>query len=123
MKLKLHEIELFMNDADETRKFYSETLAFMNLMDEDGLKVWDSGYPGLDFTYSTHFPNKTSISFLTDDLEAYVKQLRDNGLDVKDPEDAHIGMRAVSFEDPNGIRVEIQEPTDKSPLWLKDMLK
>jgi catechol 2,3-dioxygenase-like lactoylglutathione lyase family enzyme len=43
VKLKLHEIELFMNDANETKKFYSETLSFKNLMDEDGIKVWDSG--------------------------------------------------------------------------------
>jgi hypothetical protein len=32
-------------------------------------------------------------------------------------------MRAFSIEDPNGIRIEIQEPTDESPEWLKDMLK
>ena len=45
------------------------------------------------------------------------------GLGVDDPGDSHLGMRAFALEDPDGHRIEIQSPTEKSPQWLKDMLK
>jgi catechol 2,3-dioxygenase-like lactoylglutathione lyase family enzyme len=123
MKIKLHEIELNSKDPEASKHFYHEKLGIPILMEEEGLKCFDSGYPGLDIGASVHFPGKVSISFLVEDIDAYVKELRARGVEVDDPEDAHLGMRAFSLEDPDGHRVEIQSPTVESPQWLKDLLK
>jgi len=123
MKIKLHEIELDAKDPEASKRFYHETLGIPINLDENGLKCFDSGYTGLDIDASVHFPGKVSISFLVEDIDAYAKELRAKGLDVDDPGDSHLGMRAFALEDPDGHRVEIQSPTEKSPQWLKDMLK
>lgn len=123
MKIKLHEIELNSAKPEASKEFYGNLLGLPVNVDEDGLKCFASGWPGLDVNASLHFPGKTSISFLVDDIDAYVAMLREKGLEVKDPEDSHLGMRAFSLEDPAGYRVEIQSPTEKSPGWLKEMIK
>ena len=123
MKIKLHEIELDAKDPETSKRFYHEKLGIPINLDKNGLKCFDSGYPGLDIDASIHFPGKVSISFLVEDIDAYVKELRAKGLDVDDPGDSHLGMRAFALEDPDGHRIEIQSPTEKSPQWLKDMLK
>ena len=123
MKLILHEIELNMKNQEKTLEFYSDILGLNVKHKHDGLQVYDSGWAGLYFDNSVHYPNKTSISFLTDDLESYVKHLSNKGINVNDPEDSHLGMKTVSFEDPNGIRIEIQEPTEQSPVWLRKMIR
>jgi catechol 2,3-dioxygenase-like lactoylglutathione lyase family enzyme len=121
MKLKLHEIELFMKDQEASRRFYHEVLGIPVLHEHEGLITLDSGWKGLDMDASVHFPGKVSISFLVEDIDAFVKELRDKGVEIEDPKDSHFGMRAVTLEDPDGHRVEIQSPTDQSPQWLRDM--
>jgi catechol 2,3-dioxygenase-like lactoylglutathione lyase family enzyme len=64
-----------------------------------------------------------SISFLGEDIDQFVNEVRGKGGQVEDPEDSHLGMRAVAWEDPDRHRVEIQAPTEKSPEWLKKMAK
>ena len=123
MKIRLHEIELDAQDPEASKRFYHETLGIPILVDEDGLKCFDSGYPGLDIDASVHFPGIVSISFLVEDIDAYADALRAKGMQVDDVADAHLGMRACSLNDPDGHRIEIQSPTDKSPQWLWDMLK
>ena len=123
MKIKLHEIELNTAQPEASKKFYGDLLGLPVNVDEDGLKCFGSGWQGLDVDTSVHFPGKTSISFLVDDIDAYVALLREKGLEVNEPEESHLGMRAFSLEDPDGHRVEIQSPTDKSPDWLKEMIK
>ena len=123
MKIKLHEIEMDAKNPEASKRFYHETLGIPINLDENGLKCFDSGYPGLDIDASVHFPGRVSISFLVEDIDAYVKELRDKGVEVDEPGDSHLGMRAFALEDPDGHRVEIQSPTAKSPQWLKDMLK
>jgi catechol 2,3-dioxygenase-like lactoylglutathione lyase family enzyme len=122
MKLKLHEIELFMKDQKASRQFYHDVLGLPVLHEKEGLGVFDSGWSGLNLDTSVHFPGKVSISFLVEDIDAFVAELRAKGIEVDEPGESHLGMRAVALEDPDGHRVEIQSPTDQSPQWVKDMM-
>jgi catechol 2,3-dioxygenase-like lactoylglutathione lyase family enzyme len=123
MKLRLHEIELNAKDPEASKSFYTDVLGIPILLDQQGLKCFDSGWPGLDIDASIHFPGQMSISFLVEDIDQFVNELRDKGVQVDDPDGSHLGMRAVALEDPDGHRVEIQAPTEKSPEWLKKMAK
>ena len=123
MKIKLHEIELYSKDPEASKRFYNGVLGIPINVDQDGLKCFDSGWPGLDVDASVHFPGKVSISFLVDDLDAFMKELRAKGIKVDGPDESHLGMRAFALQDPDGHRVEIQTPTEKSPQWLRDMIK
>jgi catechol 2,3-dioxygenase-like lactoylglutathione lyase family enzyme len=123
MKLKLHEIELFMADQKASRRFYHDILGLPILHEHEGLATFDSGWSGLDVDTSVHFPGKVSISFLVGDIDAFVAGLRAKGVEVDAPGESHLGMRAVALEDPDGRRVEVQSPTEESPQWLRDMVE
>ena len=123
MKIILHEIELYSREPEASKKFYTELLGLDVNVDNEGLKCYETGWAGLDFNKSIHFPGKMSISFLVEDIDQFVKELRNNGVEVDDPVTSHLGMRAIVLTDPDGTRVEIQTPTDSSPNWLKNMLK
>ena len=123
MKLKLHEIEFNAEDVEASKRFYNNLLGVPVNVDQKGLKCFDSGWTGLDIDISIHFPGKVSISFLVDDIDQFVKELRGKGVQVNDPVGSHLGMRAVVLEDPDGHRVEIQSPTEKSPDWLRKMIQ
>jgi len=120
--MKLHEIESYSKDPEVSKRFYHETLGLWIDIDQKGLKVFRSGWDGLDIDASQHFLGKVSISFLVPNIDEYVKRLREKGIDVEDPRDSHLGMRAFSIMDPDGYRIEIQSPTDKSPQWLREMI-
>ncbi|HEX8278717.1 MAG TPA: VOC family protein [Segetibacter sp.] len=69
--MKLHGIELFSNDVERTKDFYSSVIGLRTKLDEDGLKVFDPGIEGVDLNISGHYPaNKISLSFLVKDLDA-----------------------------------------------------
>ena len=123
MKPKLHEIELNVEDPEASKRFYNDLLGLPVNVDQKGLKCFDSGWPGLDVDTSIHFLGKVSISFLVDDIDQFVRELRGKGVHVDDPHDSHLGMRAVALQDPDGHRVEIQAPTEKSPEWLRKMIQ
>lgn len=123
MKLKLHEIELSAKNPEASKQFYRDVLGIPLALDEKGLKCFDSGWPGLDIDLSVHFPCKVSLSFLVADLDQFVQELREKGIQVEDPDDSHLGMRAVTLVDPDGHRVEIQTPSEKSPDWLLKMVE
>jgi len=119
MRIKLHEVELNTGKSRESREFYEKKLGLKLNLDEDkGLNVFDSGWPGLDFNTSVHRPGKTIISFITDDLPAYVTRLRESGIPVSDPKESHLGLLSVSFEDPDGHLIVVQGLTEKCPPWL-----
>ncbi len=120
--MKLHEIELYSKDPEASKKFYHEILGLWIDRDQKGLKVFRSGWDGLDIDVSQHFPGKVSISFLVKNIDEYVKRLREKGIHVEDPKESHLGMRAFSVIDPDGYRIEIQSPTEKSPAWLREMI-
>ncbi len=123
MGVKLHEIELNAKDPEASKKFYNELLGLPITRDQEGLKVFDSGRPGLDVDASVHNAGKVSISFLVADLGKFVEELRGKGVEVEDPSEAHLGMRAVTLEDPDGYLIQIQSPTAASPDWLKSMVQ
>ena len=120
--MKLHEIELYVRDPEASKHFYHEILGLPLNVDQKGLKVFRSGWEGLDVDVSVHHPGKISISFLVRDLDALVEKLRFRGLEFEDPKDTHLGMRAINLLDPDGHRIEIQSPTDESPDWLRSMV-
>ena len=123
MKIKLHEIELSVKDPEVSKRFYNQVLGIPINVDQEGLKCFNSGSPSLDVDTSVHFPGKVSISFLVEDIDAFVKDLRSKGVEDDDPDESHLGMRAFALEDPDGHRVEIQNPTEKAPQWLKVMIQ
>ncbi len=123
MKLKLHEIELNTKNPEASKRFYNDLLGIPINLDQKGLKCFDSGWPGLDIDVSTHFSGKVSISFLVEDIDQFVAELREKGIQVDEPSDSHLGMRVTALEDPDGYRVEIQAPTKKSPDWLRKMIE
>jgi catechol 2,3-dioxygenase-like lactoylglutathione lyase family enzyme len=123
MKIRLHEIELNVKNPDASKKFYHEILGLGVAVDQDGLKVFDSGWPGIDIDASTHYPAKTSVSFLIEDLDTFVAELRAKGVTVNAPYKTHLGMHAIAMEDLDGHRIEIQSPTNQSPEWLKAMIR
>jgi catechol 2,3-dioxygenase-like lactoylglutathione lyase family enzyme len=123
VKFKLHEIELNAKDPEASKRFYSDILGISIMLNQRGLKCFDSGWMGLDFDVSTHFPGKVSISFLVPDIDQFVTELKEKGVQVEAPRESHLGMRAVALEDPDGHRVEIQTPTEKSPDWLRKMIE
>jgi len=123
MKLKLHEVELNSEDPEASKKFYHETLGLPIGQDQKGLKVFNAGWPNLDIDASVHFPGQVSLSFLVEDIDKFVEGIRAKGIQVEDPTDGHLGVRAVVLEDPDGHRIEIHSPTEKSPNWLKEMIE
>lgn len=123
MKLKLHEIELNSRNPEASKDFYHGLLGLPIGQDLEGLKVFDSGWPNVDIDASIHFPGQTLISFLVEDLEAFIAELKAKGVEVDEPKDTHLGMRSIMLTDPDGHKVAIQTPTDASPDWLKEMVK
>ena len=112
-----------MKDPEASKRFYSDILGIPIKLDQKGLKSFDSGWTGLDFDVSTHFPDIVSISFLVPDIDQFVNKLKEKGVQVEAPRESHLGMRAVALEDPDGHRVEIQTPTKKSSDWLRKMIE
>jgi len=123
MKLILHEIELNSKDTEAGKRFYRDLLGLPMAVNQEGLKVFDSGWPGVDLNISIHNPGQTTISFLVDDLDGFVTELKKKGCNVSNVYETHMEMRAIELEDPDGNRIEIQCPTEKSPKFLHEMLK
>lgn len=107
MKLRLLEIELNTNKPDEQKRFYNEVLGLDNYVDEDGLKVFSSGVPDLDFIKSKHFPGQVSLSFYSDDIKECVKELKSKG--IKIIKKYGFPVSAIVIEDPDGCRIEIKK--------------
>ena len=123
MKLILHEVELNSKDVESSKKFYHDLLGLPVHVDQEGLKVFNSGWSGLDLNTSIHNTGQTTISFLVDDLDGFVRKLREKDYVVGDIFETHLGMRAIELEDPDGNRIEIQCPTEESPQFLHDMIQ
>ncbi len=122
---------IFVNDMKETIDFYTEKL---------GLRLLDGPhhYPGncdmafvgsdwhayieLVYDLEEHPPYELgnryehlALEIETDDLQSYVDGLRARGVKiVKDVKKSPGGSRAIAFiEDPNGIPVELLEPSKR----------
>jgi len=121
--MKLHEIELSTKDPAASKRFYHEMLGLPVRVDEQVLKVFDSGHAGLDFATSVHNPGRTtSVAFLVGDLDQTIASLRAKGLEISGPFESHLGMRGIRLQDPDGNIVVVHAPTSQSPQWLRNQV-
>ncbi|MEP6749137.1 MAG: VOC family protein, partial [Bacteroidota bacterium] len=75
---------------------------------------------GVDFNISSHSAaNIRTTSFLTNDLQKVVDRLQLTGVLFDGPVKSHLGMMSVSFQDPDGNIIKVNQPTEESPSWLK----
>ncbi|MFT3947822.1 MAG: VOC family protein [Agriterribacter sp.] len=120
MKIRIQEIELGVSDPGKSKLFYNSILGLDTSVDQEALKVFNSGVAGVDFNTSTHFPSKTTMtSFLTDNLQNVIDRLSANGIVFRGPHESHLGMTTIEFNDPDGYLIRVNQPTEKSPTWLK----
>ena len=119
MKIRIQEIELGSKDPGNSKVFYHSILGFDTIIDQEQLKVFRSGIPGLDFNISTHLPAKIMvISFLTDNLQTVMERLNTHSVSFEGPKKSHLGMMFIEFTDPDGYLIKINQPTPESPSWL-----
>jgi len=121
--MKLHEIGLLAKDPKASRKFYHDTLGLDLHHEEDGLSVFDGGWPGIEIGACSVYPDRVHLSFIVDDVDKLAEELRAKGIKFGGPGDVHLGKRVIALMDPDGLRVLIQSPTEASPNWLKKMVK
>ncbi len=121
--MKLHEIGLLAHDPKASRKFYHDTLGLDLHHEEDGLSVFDGGWPGIEIGACSGYPDRVHLSFIVDDVDKLAEELRAKGVKFGGPGETHLGKRAIVLRDPDGLRVLIQSPTEASPDWLKKMVK
>jgi catechol 2,3-dioxygenase-like lactoylglutathione lyase family enzyme len=120
MKIRLQEIELGTKNPNKSQAFFTTVLGLETSIEQKALKVFKSGVAGVDFNVSTHLaPEKTVISFLTDDLQAVVGQLQANAVVFSGPEKSHLGMIRIEFTDPDNHLIRVNQATKESPDWLK----
>ena len=119
MKIRLQEIEFGTQDPNISKEFYNSVLGLDTTIDQENLKVFDSGIRGIDFNTSTHLPAKAVItSFLTDDLQTIIERLNANGISFDGPKKSHLEMTSIEFKDPDGYSIRVNQPSDSSPSWL-----
>jgi catechol-2,3-dioxygenase len=120
MKIRLQEIEFGAQDTGKSRGFYQAVLGLDPLIDQDRLTVFNSGVAGVDFNISAQQPaNVRTTSFLTTDLQKVIDRLSLTGVSFDGPAKANLGMISVSFQDPDGNMIKVNQPTEESPSWLK----
>ncbi len=121
--MKLHEIGLFATDPTASKEFYHDALGLRVDHEEDGLSVFDSGWPGVEIGACSGYPDRVHISFIVDDVDKLAEELRARGIKFAGPAEVHLGKRGIMLADPDGLRVSIQSPTDASPDWVKKMVE
>ena len=120
IKIRLQEIELGTQDPEKSKAFYNSILGLEAIVDQDNLKVFNSGIAGIDFNTSTHLPTKIiATSFLTDNLQAVIDRLTANGISFDGPKKSHLGMITIEFKDPDGYIIKVNEASNTSPSWLQ----
>ncbi len=121
MKLKIHEIEIYSDNFDETSDFYKR-IGFPFGFEQKHLKVFS--FPdGHDFDVSKHHEGQLRISYMTDDLEGFVSNLRDEGIAFEGPYESHLGLQEVVLIDPENNRIAVHQATESSPPSIKNFLK
>jgi len=120
MKIRLQEIEFGAGNTDKSKGFYQAVLGLEPVIDQDQLKVFNSGVAGVDFNISEHTPvNTVTTSFLTTDLQKIIDRLQLTGVLFEGPSASQLGMLTISLQDPDGNYIKINQPTTESPSWLK----
>lgn len=120
MKIRLHEIEFGAGNSDKSKGFYQAILGLDPIIDQEQLKVFNSGVAGVDFNISEQQSvNTVTASFLTTDLQKIIDRLQLTGVLFEGPSTAQFGMLSISLQDPDGNFIKINQPTSESPSWLK----
>ena len=88
--MKLHEIGFFAKDPDASTKFYHYALGLRLDHNEDGLSVFDSGWPGLEIGACSGYPDRVHISFIVEDVDSIANDLRSKGIRFAGPEEIHL---------------------------------
>ena len=107
MRLRLMEIELFTEDSEACKRFFSQQLGLETYVDERGLKVFGSGVHDLDLIKSPHFPGQISMSFFSEDIQACKEELTEKGVEIV--EQYGDPVAAIVLRDPDGCRIEIKK--------------
>lgn len=115
MKIRLHEIELPSGKIPESRRFYQQALGLHLNHHEEGLNVFDPGWPGIDLDTSIHVPGKIRLGFVVDNLGEFIASIQGKGIPYTGPMPSHLGMNVIRMEDPDGNLVEVQEFTEGTP--------
>jgi catechol 2,3-dioxygenase-like lactoylglutathione lyase family enzyme len=121
--MRLHEIGLLAKDPKASKRFYHETLGLGLDHEEEGLSVFDGGWPGIEIGACSGYPDRVHISFIVEDVDKLAERLRAKEIEFAGPAEIHLGKRCIMLRDPDGLRVLIQSPTEASPDWLKKMVK
>ncbi|MGB2863778.1 MAG: VOC family protein [Sedimentisphaerales bacterium] len=74
--MKLHEIGLLAKDPKASKKFYHDTLGLHLHHEEEGLSVFDGGWPGVEIGACSGYPDRVHISFIVDDVDKLAERLR-----------------------------------------------
>jgi catechol 2,3-dioxygenase-like lactoylglutathione lyase family enzyme len=119
--MKLHEVGLLSKDPKASKKFYHDVLGLHVDHEEDGLSVFNGGWPGLEIGCS-EYPDRILLSFIVDDVDKLAEELRAKEVKFVGPGDIHLDKRAIALTDPDGLRILIQSPTEASPDWVKEIL-
>jgi catechol-2,3-dioxygenase len=120
MKIRLQEIEFGAFDTGKSKGFYQSVLGLDPVIDQDELTVFNSGVAGVDFNISSNSPaNIRTTSFITNDLQKLIDRLSLTGILFEGPVKSNLGMMSVSFQDPDGNIIKVNQPTEESPSWLK----
>ncbi|PZR26748.1 MAG: hypothetical protein DI535_12955 [Citrobacter freundii] len=123
MKIRLHEIEFGAADLQSTTLFYQTVLDLSLNVDQPQLKVFDPGVNSLDLNFSHHLsPGNMVMSFICDDLAGIMQALQQREISFEGPVASHLGMKSISFKDPAGYIIKINQATADSPEWLRKQL-
>lgn len=120
MKIKLLEIEFGSKDLESSNNFYQRIFDSKPAIDQSNLKVFNLKANQIDFNISKHF-NSAEIctTFLTDNLEEMMANLRQTKIEFNGPTPSHLGMISIDFRDPDGHLLKVNQATSESPDWLK----
>jgi catechol 2,3-dioxygenase-like lactoylglutathione lyase family enzyme len=110
---------LLAKDPKATKKCYHDILGLRIDHEENGLSVFDGGWPGLEIGACSDYPDRVHLSSIVDDVDKLAEEFRVKKIKFGGPGEIHLGKRAIVLMDADGLRVLIQSPTEASPGWLK----
>ena len=113
----VHHVSINCADVEATAPFYTEVLGMKTLERPDfpfngrWLQTGGGGEVHLIEVEGWHPPKGQHWAFRVDDIDATVAELRDRGVEVKDPK-ALPGTtaRQTFFFDPSGNMIELNQP-------------
>ena len=103
----------YSTDAEAARAFFRDKLGFAHVDAGDGWLIFGIG--GAEFGVHPGDGPKHDISFLTDDIEATVKELEGKGVAFTTPITDHGWGLGTSFEIPGGGAVMLYQPRHPQP--------